>query len=104
MTSNYFWKAFDLDPVPEYRFAPPRKWRFDYAFPEYRIAVEIDGGIWTRGRHTRGLGYLKDMEKFNEAGKLGWRVFRFTPQQFGKGIAQSFVAEVIRDCQRNSVA
>lgn len=68
-------------PVPEYRFHPTRKWRYDYAWPDHRIALEIDGGIWTGGRHTRGAGYLGDMEKLNAAALLGWRVFRCTPQQ-----------------------
>lgn len=66
-------------PVAEYRFAPPRKWRFDFAFVEQKIAIEVEGGVWTGGRHTRGSGFLKDMEKYNAAAVLGWRVFRCTP-------------------------
>lgn len=65
----------------EYKFHPVRKWRFDYAFPLYKIAVEIDGGIWNYGRHNRARGYIADMEKFNEAAKLGWVVLKFTPQE-----------------------
>lgn len=65
----------------EYRFAPPRKWRFDYAYPEFKIAIEIDGGIWTQGRHTRGKGFKGDMEKFNNAAKMGWLVLKFTPDE-----------------------
>jgi very-short-patch-repair endonuclease len=68
--------------IPEYRFAPPRRWRFDYAWPDKKVAMEIEGGVWIRGRHTRGAGYIRDMEKYNMATKLGWRVFRFTPEQF----------------------
>ena len=77
-------------PVPEaeYRFHPFRKWRFDFAWPEQKVAVEIEGGIWTRGRHTRGAGYLGDLEKYNEAQLLGWIVLRCTPSQLRtKGIA-----------------
>lgn len=44
------------------------------------IAVEIEGGVWTGGRHTSGSGFLGDMEKYNEAAAAGWRVLRFTPQ------------------------
>lgn len=66
-------------PVAEHRFAPPRRWRFDYAWPEHRVALEVEGGVWTGGRHTRGAGFLKDMEKYNEAARLGWRVLRCTP-------------------------
>jgi hypothetical protein len=91
-----FWKAYGLpEPVPEYRFHPKRKWRFDFAWVKEKIAVEIEGGIWTKGAHVRGKHFLSDMEKYNEAGRLGWRVFRFTPQQFKIGNVQSFLKEVL---------
>jgi len=71
-------RALDLpEPVAEYRFHPSRGWRFDWAWPERRIAVEEDGGVWIAGRHTRGAGYLADMEKLNAAAELGWRVLRY---------------------------
>lgn len=66
---------------PEYRFDRERKWRFDYAFPEQKVALEVEGGVWTRGRHTRGSGYVKDMEKYSEAAAQGWRIVRVTPDQ-----------------------
>lgn len=65
--------------VKEYRFFQPRKWRFDYALPLYKIAVEVEGGVWSLGRHIRPQGFLGDMEKYNTAALLGWRVFRTTP-------------------------
>jgi very-short-patch-repair endonuclease len=64
--------------TPEYRFHSERKWRFDYALPEQRIAVEVEGGTWQNGRHNRAKGYAKDAEKYNEAQGLGWTVFRFS--------------------------
>lgn len=67
------------EPVREYRFAPPRRWRFDYAYPLFHVAIEIEGGVWTRGRHTRPAGFLKDMEKYNHAALDEWCVLRFTP-------------------------
>lgn len=67
--------------VKEYRFHPTRKWRFDYAIPALKIAVECDGGVWTGGRHVSPQGYIRDMEKINEAQAAGWIVLRFTPQQ-----------------------
>jgi hypothetical protein len=67
------------DPTPEYRFHPTRKWRFDFAWIDVRVALEVDGGIWTQGRHSRGTGMLGDHEKLNEAACLGWRVLRTTP-------------------------
>lgn len=68
----------------EYRFHDKRKWRFDYAFPQLQIAIEIDGGVWTNGRHTRGSGFVKDMIKFNTATELGWSILRYTPDQTKK--------------------
>ena len=64
----------------EYRFAPPRHWRFDFAWPAVKLAVEIEGGVWSRGRHTRGKGFIADCDKYNAATMLGWRVLRFTRQ------------------------
>ena len=63
----------------EFKFHPVRKWRFDYAFPEHKIALEVEGGVWTGGRHTSSVGFLNDMEKDNTATPMGWRVFRPTP-------------------------
>ena len=65
----------------EYRFHPIRRFRFDYAIPSKMIAIEQEGGAWTNGRHTRGKGYISDMEKYNLATSMGWRVLRFTPDQ-----------------------
>ncbi len=68
-------------PVPEYRFHDTRKWRFDYAFPAERVALEIEGGAFVGGRHTRGAGFVKDLEKYSHAAALGWRIVRVTPSQ-----------------------
>ncbi len=75
-------KAWGL-PVPEreVKFHPTRKWRFDYAWVNEKVAVEVEGGIYSGGRHVRGAGYEKDMEKYNHAQLLGWTVLRYTPQR-----------------------
>ena len=86
--------------VPEWIFAQPRKWRFDYAWPEYKIALEVEGGIWTRGRHTRGAGFLKDIEKYNAAAALGWLVLRTTP----KGLLTSDTVELLRCTMKQRAA
>jgi len=65
-------------PVSEHRFCAERKWRFDFAWPEQLVAVECEGGIWTQGRHIRGAGFEKDVEKYNRATADGWRLFRCT--------------------------
>lgn len=68
---------FDLEAVAEHRFHPSRKWRFDLAIPEMKIAIELEGGVFTNGRHTRGQGYVNDCEKYNAANVLGWNVLRY---------------------------
>lgn len=93
---TYLWRAVGLSPVAEYKFCPGRQWRFDWALPDLKIAIEQEGGIWTRGRHTRGAGWLRDAEKYNCAAAMGWRLFRFSPQQFQSGEAQLFVAQAIQ--------
>lgn len=72
-------------PNTEYLFCANRRWRFDYAWIERHIALEIEGGIFTGGRHVAGKGFLGDMEKYNAAAFLGWKVFRFTPSQILSG-------------------
>lgn len=69
----------NVECVKEFKFHPKRRWRFDYAIPEHRIALEVEGGVWTGGRHTRPQGFLGDIEKYNTATLMGWRVFRTTP-------------------------
>lgn len=68
-------------PVREHRFHAVRRWRFDYAWPEQRVALEVEGGVWTGGRHTRGAGFVGDMEKYNAAVLAGWRVVRVVPSK-----------------------
>ena len=73
------------EPVPEHRFDPERRWRFDWAWLEAGVALEREGAVWVNGRHTRGSGFIKDMEKYNRAAVLGWKVIRATPQQIDSG-------------------
>lgn len=84
-------------PVSEFLFNPPRRWRFDYAWPERRLALEIEGGIWTTGRHVRGKGYENDCEKYNEAALLGWRVLRVTTNMVRDGRALMLLERCFRD-------
>ena len=80
-----------MECVKEYRFHPTRKWRFDYAIPEHKIALEVEGGVWTRGRHTSPKGFLNDIEKYNTATLMGWRVFRTTPDDLYKSATINLV-------------
>ncbi len=71
------------EPTAEYPFiAPIRRWRFDYAWVDQKVAVELQGGVWTQGRHSRGAGQVSDYQKHNTATQLGWRVLYFTPSMF----------------------
>jgi hypothetical protein len=75
------WAAFGIpEPTPEYRFHPTRRWRFDFAWVPQKLALEVDGGAWVGGRHTRGKGFIADQEKGNAAILLGWRVLHCTPR------------------------
>jgi len=77
----YKWAAvFETKPTREHRFHPVRRWRFDFAWPEKKVAVEIEGGQWISGRHQRPTGFAKDCEKYNAAARLGWKVLRYTGQ------------------------
>lgn len=70
------------EPVREYPFAQSlgRKWRFDFAWPEQRVALEVEGGTWIKGKHSTGVGIQRDIEKGNFAQLLGWLVIRATKQ------------------------
>lgn len=70
--------------VKEHKFHPKRRWRFDYAIIEHKIALEVEGGVWTGGRHIRAQGFLGDVEKYNTATLMGWRIFRTTPDELYK--------------------
>ena len=83
--AEVFLRALEVRGLPrperEHKFDAKRRWRFDYAWPERMIALEVEGGVWTAGRHTRGAGFIKDMEKYNRAAVLGWRLLRVTPDK-----------------------
>ena len=89
-------KALGL-PIPEkeYRFAPPRRWRADYFFANQvrPLAVEVEGGLYSGGRHVRGKGAENDMAKYNEMSIMGISLLRFTPQQVEKGEAAQKIRE-----------
>lgn len=81
------WMDRELLPVAvrEFRFDPNRMWRFDFAWPARGLAVEIEGGVFIRGGHSRGADYTKDCEKYNAAAMAGWVVLRFTVKMFEDG-------------------
>ena len=80
---------------PEHIFYPGRKWRIDFAIVDLKIGIEIEGGVWSGGRHTRGNGFVDDMEKYNAAVTLGWVILRFTPQDLNKITTFETVKKVV---------
>lgn len=84
----------------QYQFCPTRRWSFDFMLREPSlgvsgIAIEVEGGLWTKGRHIRPQGYEADMIKYNEAAMANWLVFRFSTEQVKKGIAIDYVRRLI---------
>jgi hypothetical protein len=69
------------EPTPEYRFAAPRLFRFDFAWPRAMLAIEVDGGLFVNGGHNRGAALLKQYEKQNLGVLLGWKILRYSPDQ-----------------------
>lgn len=90
-------KAYRL-PVPEreHVFAKPPRWRFDFAWVADKMAVEVEGGTWIKGRHSRGAGMRKDAEKYNQAQIQGWRVLRFTGDMVRSGEAIETITRAFR--------
>jgi very-short-patch-repair endonuclease len=86
-----------LHPVSEYRFHKTRRWRADFAFPEQRVLIEFEGGVYTHGRHTRGTGFEKDCEKYNAAALMGYHVFRFTAKHVKSGEALNIIEQAVEN-------
>ena len=80
-------KALKIAFEREFKFCQDRKWRADFHLVGKMILIEVEGGIWSGGRHTRGKGYLGDMEKYNSATALGYSVYRYSTEQVKSGMA-----------------
>ncbi|MDV7573532.1 DUF559 domain-containing protein [Acinetobacter baumannii] len=79
----------------EYKFHPKRKWRADFLITGTKILIEVEGGIWSGGRHTRGRGYIGDMEKYNSAAMMGFTVLRFSTEQVKAGVAIKQIEQLV---------
>lgn len=80
-------------PVREYRFLPPRRFRFDFAWVSSKFAVEVDGAIFKIGGHTSGVGYTNDCEKFALATIDGWKIIRVTTGQVNQDLAIDWIKQ-----------
>lgn len=85
-----------LRPEREVRFHPARKWRLDFAFLAPKVAVEVEGGVWAQGRHTRGAGFSEDCVKRNAAQTLGWIVLSVTEEHITSGDALRWIADALK--------
>ena len=90
-------KAKNIEFQTEFEFHPTRKWRADFHIIGHELLIEVEGGIWSNGRHTRGKGYLDDMEKYNAVQELGYRLLRFSTEQVKSGLAVRKIEEMIGD-------
>ena len=90
-------KSLKIDFEQEFKFHPDRKWRADFHLKGRMILIEVEGGIWSGGRHTRGKGYIGDMEKYNAATMLGYQAIRFSTEQVKSGLAIQQIEKMVGD-------
>ena len=90
-------KALKIEFEQEFKFHPKRKWRADFHIVGKKILVEVEGGIWSGGRHTRGKGYIGDMVKYNSATIMGFQVLRFSTEQVKSGLAVQQIEKMVGD-------
>lgn len=86
------------EPKREYKFHPTRKWRIDYLFEANgrRVALEVEGGVWTGGRHTTGKGFMGDMEKYNAISTAGIVLLRTTPDRLMTAETIEMIKQALR--------
>lgn len=72
----------------EYKFSPDRRWRVDFVIKDAMLAIELEGGLHIQGRHNRGAGMQKDLEKYQELVAAGWTLFRFSTKDVLVGRAR----------------
>lgn len=110
------------EPEPEYRFGAmaaggPGKglrarlaevglkdWRFDFAWPELMLAVEVEGGGWIKGRHNTGTGFLEDLKKYGAAQRLGWTIYRTAGELIASGEAVKTIEQLIANIRATRTA
>lgn len=89
-------RALKIGFEQEYKFHAERNWRADFLITGTKILIEVEGGIWSGGRHTRGKGFIADMEKYNAAAVMGFKVLRFSTEQVKSGSAIKQIENLVR--------
>ena len=75
----------------EFRFEPLRRWRADFAHLASRTLIEIEGGIYSGGRHVRGVAFTSDAIKYNAAEMAGFHVIRLTSDMLNEQYIVSLI-------------
>jgi very-short-patch-repair endonuclease len=112
-----FKTTFKTEVVSEYKFCDTRKWKFDFYIPKYKIAIEVEGGVYKKrtykdkngrlitvqgGRHNSAKGFLNDMEKYNAASLLGYTLFRFTHENLITSYCLDMISMYISEIDSNN--
>ena len=74
-----------------------KDYRFDFCWPDLMLAVEVEGGIFVNGRHTRGKGFEDDMLKYHHAQRLGFTVYRCGSRLIKSGQAVQLIKALIQE-------
>ena len=90
------------EPEREFKFHPKRRWRFDFAFPLEKIAIEVQGGIFMKkSGHNSGIGILQDYEKYNNAVISGWRVLQINSPDLNKVETMEMIKKLFLNEENN---
>lgn len=95
--ADHIAKKLSLHVIHEFKFHDKRKWRIDHAIPTHKIAIEVEGGVWTKGRHVNPSGFISDMDKYNALSCAGWMLLRVQP----KDLYSEKLLDNIRECCTN---
>lgn len=80
---------------PQVRGIPGRQFAFDRAWPDQRVAVDVQGAIYVKGGHSTGVGIERDTEKACLAALAGWRYLPVTEKQIKSGQAVDWIARAL---------
>ena len=98
---EYLWRLWNgPELVREYRFHVQRRWRFDYYHAATMTAIELEGGLYSEGRHVRASGYRNDLEKYNAASMQGIVILRLGTGQ----VDAAHIAEFVSYLERGGTA
>lgn len=89
------WRLLDGPPLhPEFYFCPDRQWRSDYLVIGTKVLIELEGGVFSGGRHIRAKGFIEDIYKYNMAAMLGYRVIRIATGMATAHYLEQIIKEV----------